>query len=140
MHIPPSLKIAGITYEIKYNNGKIETEDEDGNEIVVDTIANVNFIDCTINISESVCEQVVDLSFMHEVVHAILFAMGHQLGGAIEHDETFIEGYAQILLQVMQQIIEYNVMYEDYQLMMEEEMKEIPEPEPAVHWYLEEKQ
>ena len=138
MHIPPSLKIAGITYEVLYNNGKIETEDEDGNDIVVDTIANVNFVDCTINLSEDVCEQVIDLSFMHEVVHAILFAMGYQLGGAIEHDEVFIEGYAQLLLQVMQQIIEYNVYFEDYQLMMEEEFEEKEEPEPAVHWYLEE--
>ena len=138
MRIPPTLKIAGITYEVCYNNGSIKTEDEDGKMIEIDTVANVNFIDCTINLSTDLNEQVMDLSFMHEVVHAILFAMGYQANHSkMENDEVFVEGFGQLMLQVVNQIVEYNVWYEDYQMAMKEDM--MPEDGEVIeqaHWYL----
>lgn len=138
MRIPPTLKIAGITYEVLYNKGTIRTEDEDGQEIEIDTLANVNFLECTINLSKDLNEQVMDLSFMHEVVHAILFAMGYQLGrDQMNNDEIFVEGFAQVMLQVVEQIVEYNVWYEDYQIAMKEDMSEEPEEiVDKIHWYL----
>ena len=138
MEIPPSLEIAGICYNVVFNNGAIKTTDENGLEIEVDTVANVDFLNCQINISKELTDQIVDLSFMHEVVHAILFAMGYQLGqDCMNNDEVFVEGFAQLMLQVTNQILEYNLYYEDYKLAMEEDFEEEEEVfENKIHWYL----
>jgi hypothetical protein len=105
---------------------------------MVDTVANVDFLNCQINISKELPDQIRDLSFMHEVVHAILFAMGYQLEmSTMDNDEVFVEGYAQLLLQVVEQIIEYNIYFEDYKLLEEDELfEETKEIEPGIHWYL----
>lgn len=42
--------------------------------------------------------QVKDVTFYHELVHAIMFTMGEQV-----HDERFVEGFAQLLYQYEQQ-------------------------------------
>jgi hypothetical protein len=109
------LSIAGIDYKVEWNDGKIESIDEDGNEIKLETIANIHFLDNVINLCGDYTQQTTDISYVHEVVHGILFAMGYQRGFVIPDDEVerFTEGFAQVLLHVMNQIIEYNVHFPD---------------------------
>jgi hypothetical protein len=109
------LTIAGIDYEVCWNDGKIDSVDEDGNEIKLETIANIHFLDNKINLCGDYTQQTTDISYTHELVHGILFAMGYQRGFVVEDDEVerFTEGFAQILLQIMKQIIDYNVVYPD---------------------------
>jgi len=115
MRIPPMLTIAGIDYKIKWNDGKIESEDEEGNPVTLETIANIHFLNNEINLCGDYTQQTTDISYIHEIVHGILFAMGYQAGFVVPNDEVerFTEGFAQILLQVMTQIIDYNVVYPD---------------------------
>ena len=145
MRIPDMLTIVGIDYEVCFNDGAIQTVDEDGQKIKHETVANVDFLNCRINISKDLSEQIVDLSFMHEVVHAILFAMGYQIEmSTMENNEEFVEGFAQILLQVINQILEYNINYELHEVEYAKEMlhetmlDEMVDEEPIekIHWYL----
>ena len=53
---------------------------------------------CTILLSKKLKGQERDVTMLHEVVHAILFTMGER-----EHDERFVEGFAQLLYQYEQQ-------------------------------------
>ena len=131
MRIPPMLSIAGIDYKVCWNDGKIETQDEEGNEIKLETIANIHFLDNEINLCGDYTQQTTDISFVHELVHGILFAQGYQRGFVIPDDEVerFTEGFAQILLQVMNQIIEYNVLFEEYEKEYDVINIEIPEEE-----------
>ena len=135
MQIPDVLTIVGIDYKVCFNDGNIHTVDEDGKEVKHETVANVDFLNCKINISKELSDQIVDLSFMHEVVHAILFAMGFQMEmSTMPNNEEFVEGFAQILLQVTNQIIDYNILYENYFEDVDDETYETVE---KVHWYLE---
>jgi Zn-dependent peptidase ImmA (M78 family) len=45
-------------------------------------------------------EQSQALTLSHEIVHAILFTMGER-----DHDERFVEGFAQLLYQYEQQAV-----------------------------------
>jgi Zn-dependent peptidase ImmA (M78 family) len=53
---------------------------------------------CTILLNSRLKGQERDVTLLHEVVHAILFTMGER-----EHDERFVEGFAQLLYQYEQQ-------------------------------------
>jgi len=139
MQIPDTLTIVGIDYKVCFNDGAIHTVDEEGQKIKHETVANVDFLNCQINISKELTEQIVDLSFIHEVVHAILFAMGYQMEmSTMPNNEEFVEGFAQILLQVVNQILEYNLYYDDYYaaqpVNVDDETYETVE---KIHWYLE---
>jgi hypothetical protein len=48
----------------------------------------------TILVNNKLKGQERDVTLLHEVVHAILFTMGER-----EHDERFVEGFAQLLYQ-----------------------------------------
>ena len=48
----------------------------------------------TILLNNKLKGQERDVTLLHEVVHAILFTMGER-----EHDERFVEGFAQLLYQ-----------------------------------------
>jgi hypothetical protein len=54
-------------------------------------------------------EQVKEQTFYHELVHAILFAMGKPQD---QHDEVFVDGFATFLHQ-FSNTIEYNSAFED---------------------------
>ena len=135
MRIPEKITIIGVEYEVCYNDGAIHVIDETGEEIVHETVANIDFMNCRINISEEIEGQIRDLSFMHELVHGELFSMGYQLErSSMPNTEEFVEGYAQIWLQVMNQILDYNLKEQ----MVEELIEEIGEEQiTRVHWYLE---
>ena len=49
---------------------------------------------CTILLSSKMKGQEREVTLLHEVVHAILFTMGER-----DHDERFVEGFAQLLYQ-----------------------------------------
>lgn len=94
---------------------------EAGEEVEHHAVAHVNFMDAKIMITPEMGDQFIDLSFLHEVVHAITFSMGYQPGSIIPNDEVFTEGFANILLQVMNQILEFNMEHPHYEESYEED-------------------
>jgi hypothetical protein len=134
MLIPPKISIAGIDYEVKYKKdasvsgsskkalydavekGEDTTElelavEEESNGLV----AHINFMTNEIVMSESLPNQTMDLSFIHELVHGVDFAMGYvpiedpMEMMALPIDELSVEARAQLMLQVIKQIVDYNV-------------------------------
>ena len=77
-------KLAGMTWEI------IETEMPD--------LGISNPESCKILLNSRLKGQDREVTLLHEVVHAILFTMGER-----DHDERFVEGFAQLLYQYEQQ-------------------------------------
>ena len=77
-------KLAGMTWEI------VDTEMTD--------LGASNPESCKILLNSKLKGQDRDVTLLHEVVHAILFTMGER-----EHDERFVEGFAQLLYQYEQQ-------------------------------------
>ena len=55
---------------------------------------------CVIYINTRQSEQGQSLSLAHEIVHAIMFTMGER-----DHDERFVEGFAQLLHQYEKQAV-----------------------------------
>ena len=53
---------------------------------------------CKIIINKKLEGQTTAVTFYHELVHAILFTMGER-----NHDERFVEGFAQLLYQYERQ-------------------------------------
>ena len=77
-------KLAGMTWEI------IDTEMPD--------LGISNTESCKILLNSRLKGQDREVTLLHEVVHAILFTMGER-----DHDERFVEGFAQLLYQYEQQ-------------------------------------
>jgi Zn-dependent peptidase ImmA (M78 family) len=77
-------KLAGMTWEI------IDTEMTD--------LGVSNPESCKILLNSRLKGQDREVTLLHEVVHAILFTMGER-----DHDERFVEGFAQLLYQYEQQ-------------------------------------
>jgi len=79
-------KLAGITWIIKRTS--------------MADLGSTNPDESVILINDKLEGQSYDVTLMHEVVHAILFTMGER-----NHDERFVEGFAQLLYQYEQQKI-----------------------------------
>lgn len=79
------LKLAGATWTIK------ETED-------IHELGRTDNDRHVIFVSGRQTQQGKELTFLHELVHAILFTMGE-----MDHDERFVEAFAQLLYQYEQQ-------------------------------------
>lgn len=77
-------KLAGCTWEV------VETEMPD--------LGSTNPDECRILINKKLTKQDKDVTFYHELVHAIMFTMGER-----DQDERFVEGFAQLLYQYEQQ-------------------------------------
>ena len=77
-------KLAGMTWQV------IDTAMTDLGTSIPDT--------CTILLNDKLKGQEREVTLLHEVVHAIMFTMGE-----LDHDERFIEGFAQLLYQYEQQ-------------------------------------
>jgi len=80
-------KLAGTEWTIKFNDGIHDLGRTDP-----DTF--------TIYVNTKQSKQGMDLAFTHELVHAILFTMGER-----DHDERFVEGFAQLLYQYEKQVV-----------------------------------
>lgn len=109
------ITIGGIDYVVEFGDPRYSGMNEAGEEVEHQAVAHVNFMDARIMISPEMGDQFVDLSFLHELVHAITFSMGFQPGSIIPNDEVFTEGFANILLQVMKQIMEFNTEHPYYE-------------------------
>lgn len=79
-------KLAGITWVVKRTS--------------MADLGSTNPDESVILINDKLEGQSYDVTLMHEVVHAILFTMGER-----NHDERFVEGFAQLLYQYEQQKI-----------------------------------
>ena len=77
-------KLAGMTWEVV--------------ESAMPDLGCTNPDTCRILLSNKLKVQERDVTLLHEVVHAILFTMGER-----DHDERFVEGFAQLLYQYEQQ-------------------------------------
>lgn len=80
-------KLAGAEWTIKFNDSIHDLGRTDP-----DTF--------TIFVNTKQSKQGIDLAFTHELVHAILFTMGER-----DHDERFVEGFAQLLYQYEKQVV-----------------------------------
>jgi len=79
-------KLAGITWVVKRTS--------------MGDLGSTNPDESVILINDKLEGQSYDVTLMHEIVHAILFTMGER-----NHDERFVEGFAQLLYQYEQQKI-----------------------------------
>ena len=114
MKIPSQIQVGPIIYTIKFHPEDFNNSDEER------MVANINFRDSVINISEDMGDQMVDLSFLHEVQHAIDYAMGYLTGDdddplSFESTERNVEARAQLMLQVINQLLDYNEFYDDFE-------------------------
>jgi len=78
-------KLAGVTWKV------VESE-----------CTELGFTDpenAQIIINKRLTGQSKDVTFYHELVHAIMFTMGEH-----QHDERFVEGFAQLLYQYEKQL------------------------------------
>ena len=104
MKIPETITIGGVQYTIKW-----EAEpffNDAGDEMV----ARILFTDSIIQISSTkMGNQMVDVSFLHEVVHGIFYCMGIVGEPKRVLNESFVEQCAHLWLQVFNQILEYNL-------------------------------
>ena len=77
-------KLAGMDWEtIRSETDALGYTDPDNSRIII---------------NKKLQGQVAEVTFYHELVHAIMFTMGER-----NHDEKFIEGFAQLLYQYERQ-------------------------------------
>lgn len=98
MRIPKNIKIGGINY-------KVEEVDSESHELVSGTtVGHIYYDKQLIAISESVGDDRKGQILAHEMLHAILLAMGHNTDDEIVLNEKFIDALASYLHQVLDQI------------------------------------
>ena len=102
MNIPPTIKIGGITYKVRFHKKTIIADS--GNELV----ARIDYKHSTIDIHEELGDQITDTSFLHEVLHGIDFCLGILTDDEIVCSESYTEQRAHLLYQVLEQIIAFN--------------------------------
>ena len=78
--------LAGATLEV------IETDN-------IEHLGHTDPDKCVICIKANQTQQSKELTMTHEIVHAIMFTMGER-----DHDERFVEGFAQLLYQYEKQL------------------------------------
>jgi hypothetical protein len=110
MKIPKTLSIGGIDWKIQFHPKDFPNR---SNESMV---ANLDFRYGVINISEDIHDQLVDLSFLHELQHAIDYSMGYltcdDTPDKMPITEKTVEQRAQLWLQVIKQLIDFNIIEE----------------------------
>lgn len=112
--IPEALEIGGVTYIVKF------VEDLPSGQA-----AQIRFLDGVIKVRTDMGDEVVFLSFMHEVVHGVMQSMNHFPNDMIYNDEDFTERTAQLMTSIFKQIFDYNMMYDEYFAPQEEEEKTV---------------
>jgi hypothetical protein len=88
--LPSKVKICGIDYEV------FEAEPRQANERGDILMGEITYHEATIYINDSINEQLKNSTFLHEVVHGILYHMGSEMND----NEKFVEGFASGLHQV----------------------------------------
>lgn len=72
MKIPSSVKIGGITYQVKIQNSWFESDESDGETFWTQEQGN------TIYIREDLSQEAKEVTFLHECLHAINGVMDHE--------------------------------------------------------------
>lgn len=103
MKIPPTIQIGGIIYQVKWNPEPFFNDN--GDEMVARIVYTDNFIEIS---STKMGEQMVDVSFLHEVCHGVFYCMGIIGSPKRQLTESFVEQCAHLWYQVFQQILDYN--------------------------------
>jgi len=109
MEWPETLKIGAITWTIKL------LPLEEVNKKVTGALAAISIMDSTIYIAEELDAQMIDLSIMHELVHAMDFQHGYIMmdeSQTMALDDVSVERRANTILDLMEQIVAYNIELE----------------------------
>lgn len=103
MKIPDEIVIGGVTYDVQWEDKPFFNDNGD------EMVARILFTEGIIQISSiKMGKQMVDVSFLHEVLHGIFYCMGI-VGEPKRHlNESFVEQCAHLWLQVFNQILDYN--------------------------------
>lgn len=88
MRLPERVKIAGVVYEVNIAENRSEKDGKLLGEIV--------YHEGTIYLNEDQRPDIMAATFLHEVVHGVLYHMGSKLND----DEKFVEGFTSGLYQV----------------------------------------
>jgi Zn-dependent peptidase ImmA (M78 family) len=87
--LPSQVKISGIDYDIQIAEHKTVN---DGDILM----GEISYHKATIYINEQQNDQLQVATLLHEIVHGILYHMGHEMND----NEKFVEGFASGLHQV----------------------------------------
>lgn len=95
MKIPEKIVIGGIEVDIEYND---ELLDRDNCTGVTAYEHQRIYIDPSVP-----GQDIVNQSFIHEIVHYVLYVMGKH---TLRKDEEFVDGFAHLAYQIIKQIEE----------------------------------
>lgn len=103
IRIPEAIEIGGITYLVEFDK-----------ELPGGRAAQIHFLEGIITIRPDMGDEVTFLSFMHEIVHGVMQSMNHFPDQMIYNDEDFTERTAQLMTSVFKQIMDYNLLYDEF--------------------------
>jgi Zn-dependent peptidase ImmA (M78 family) len=109
MEWPEYIKMGAVNWKVEF------TTLEEINKKVKGALAAISIMDGTIYICHEMSPQMIDLSLMHELVHAMDFASGYIMmdeSQTMALDDVSVERRANIILDMMEQIVDYNVKLE----------------------------
>jgi hypothetical protein len=109
MEWPETVKIGAVTWTIEFISL------EDLSKKVKGALAAISITDATISIWEGMDGQMIDLSIMHELVHAMDFASGYIMMDESQYmdlDDVSVERRAHFILDLMEQVVKYNIELE----------------------------
>lgn len=104
--IPPSISIGGVEYEIIYTKDPPLFDKE--NDIA--NVGQIDLLKSVIRIWEGLSDEMQLLTLVHEIQHGVEFVFAINPGDSIMHSEEYVEMTANIWLQVIKQIVEWNIM------------------------------
>lgn len=105
MEWPQYIKIGAVKWKIVFDSL------ENINKKVKGALAAISIMDGEIMVCHEMSPQMIDLSLMHEIVHAMDFAAGYIMMDESQYmalDDVSVELRANIMLDVMEQIVKYN--------------------------------
>ena len=95
--IPDKITIGGIDFEVKWVK-----------ELNNQNVALLQLREGAIEILDDLGEEVAFSSFIHEIFHSVLYTQNIWVDDWVKHDERFVETSAQLLSQIIKQIMDYN--------------------------------
>lgn len=119
--LPPSISIGGVEYDITYTKEPPLFD----KEADIANVAQIDFINSEIRIWEELSDEMQLISFIHEVVHGVDFVLAIEPDDITKHTEEYTETTANIWLQVIKQIVEWNVMCKTDSAFKEEKEYEV---------------
>ena len=91
MNIPRTFNLAGRTWHVKHVTEEVAKK---ANPAVDDCHGFADDENAIIYLIKGNTKEYTEITFLHELTHALLFARGYR-----DHDETEVEGLAQLFYQ-----------------------------------------